>query len=121
VLDWDGIRTKNDPDHVEPKGVAGLLETRHPNLGGRLSSRCLRQLTALTGPPKSAEARVFISSNATVRVSPSGFGRNQVDVAVTIPEPALGNLPAVDGEPLLRHALSPHPHLFAEVLSWRPN
>src|ERR1700680_3888942 len=37
----------------------------------RLSSRCFRQLTALTGPPKSSEARVFTSTNATFRPDPS--------------------------------------------------
>jgi hypothetical protein len=26
VLDADFLRVKNDPDHVEPKGVAWLLE-----------------------------------------------------------------------------------------------
>lgn len=49
----------------------GFSKREIQTLADRLSSRCLRQLTALTGPPKSSDARVFTSTKATARPAPS--------------------------------------------------
>jgi hypothetical protein len=97
VLDSDVISTKNDPDHVESKGVAGLLKARHPDLCGTAQ-------LALLAPIDGADWATEIGGGAGFHFYEChragvalGLRRHEVDVAVAVPESALGDLPPVDG------------------------
>ena len=64
LLDDAELRAEAEED------VPGFSKRDIQTFAERLSSRCFFQLTALTGPPKSSDARVFTSTNATVRPVP---------------------------------------------------
>ena len=115
MLDTHILRTKNHPDHIEPEGVSGLLESGHPDLGGTAE-------LALLPPVDSAHGTAEISAGSSLHFD-EGHGpfgpawretrRDEVDVTVAILESTLGDLPAVNAEPFLRDALALHSHRLA--------
>src|SRR6267143_4340354 len=86
VLDTHVIRTKDDSDHVEPKGVAGLLKTRHPDLCGTAQ---LALLAPIDGADRASEIsrrpgfHFYECDRASLAV---WLRRHEVDVTVAISE-----------------------------------
>jgi hypothetical protein len=110
VLHPNLFRLKNDPDHIEAEGIAGLLKARDPNLSGPAELALLFPVDRAHG---SAEIRRLSRFHFNERDhSPSAVSSSgdEIDVAVPVPKPTLRNLPAVDREPPLRHTLAPPSH-----------
>jgi len=113
VLNPDFLLAKNDPYHIEPKGVSGLLESGHPNLGRTAE-------LALFPPVDGAHGTAEISAGSSLYFDesnrPAGLfvpGRYEVNVTVSILESTLGYLPAMNAEPFLRDAFALHSHRLA--------
>jgi len=111
MLDANVLRSKNDSDHIEPEGISGLLETRDPDLSRSAELALLAPVhgahrTSKVGRPTGLH---FYESNCApgIRFDAS---RNQVQISATIPKASLNNLPSVDAEPFLGHALAPDAH-----------
>jgi len=68
VLDTDAILSKNDSNHIEPEGVAGLLKPRHPDL------RRPAEL-ALLAPVDRAHGSAEIRRRAGLHLVPPPLGR----------------------------------------------
>ena len=111
VLDANFLCLKNDPDHIEPKGVARLLEARHPDL------RRSAQL-ALLSPVDRAHGTAEIVRRARLhlderdRPSPVTLiaRGNQIDIAAPVSKPTLGDAPSVNLEPPGGDTLAPFSH-----------
>jgi hypothetical protein len=98
VLDADVLGTKDHPNDVKTKGVTGTLKARHPDF--RRAAE-LALLAPAHGGNRTAEGMSCASLNLderyrSARPSSLASGRNQIDIAVPILEPALGDLPTVD-------------------------
>src|SRR5882762_1871263 len=93
------LRFKNDPDHIEPEGVARLLKARHPDL--RRAAE-LALLFPVDGAHRAAEiARgpgLYLDECDGTTLGLTSRC-DEIDVAAAVPEPSLRDLPPVDGEP----------------------
>ena len=119
MLHADVLRAKDHADHIEPKGVTGTLKARHPDFGGPAE---LALLSPIDGAHRTAEIGGSASLHFYKRDGTGvafEFRRDQVYVAVTVPESTLSDLPAVNGQPLLRDALSTFPHRLADCCHGR--
>jgi len=115
MLNPDFLLAKNDPDHIEPEGVSGLLEPGHPDLGGTAELALLPPVHSAHRTPKvcGSTGLNFDESHGPFRPAWRETCRDEVNVTVPILEAALGYLPAVNAEPFLRDALSLHSHRLA--------
>ena len=113
MLNPDFLLAKNDPDHIEPEGVSGLLESGHPDLGGTAELALLPPVDGAHRSPKisrGAGLYLYEGDGSPRLLAARG---DEVNVTVPILEAALGYLPAVNAEPFLRDALSLHSHRLA--------
>jgi hypothetical protein len=111
VLDANFLRLKNDPDHIEPEGVAGPLEARYPDL--RRSTQ-LALLSPVNGAHGAAEIVRRARLHLDERDCPSPVTliarSNQIDIAAPVPKPPLGDTPSVNLEPPGGDTLAPFSH-----------
>jgi hypothetical protein len=112
VLDAHLFGFKNHPNHVEPKGIAGLVKARNPDFGRAAQ-------LALFSPVDCAQWAAEICrrtgfhlderDNPTIAVACRPRG-DDVDVAMAITEASIGYVPAMDMQPPLGHPLSAESH-----------
>ena len=106
VLDADVLRTENYPNYVETKGVTRTLKARHPDFSRTDELTLFSPAHRRSGPAERPDApglhfdERYYSSGS--RIS-SG---DKIDVSMAVPKSALGDLPAVNGEPSLSDSLA---------------
>ena len=116
VLDADIFCSKNDPDHVEPEGITGSLETGNPDL--RRSAQ-LALLPPVHCSDRSTEriagARLhFHERNRAMRICLTTT-RDEIDVAMAVSKTMLDDIPAVDAQPSRRHSFAFDAHRLPRI------
>ena len=108
MLDADVLGAKNDPDHVEPKGVTGTLKARHPHFRGPAELALFPPAHRRSGPAErpGGPGLHFDERYRSPAPFTLGPGCDQIDVPVPVPETAIRYLPTVNREPSLRDSLA---------------
>ena len=108
MLDADVPGTKNHPNYIETKAVTGTLKARHPDFRGAAELALLLPAHRRYGTAErvGSSSLNFDEGYGSLGPVPSFTCRDEINVTVPVPEPALGDLPAVHREPSLRDALA---------------
>jgi hypothetical protein len=115
VLDADVLGTKDHSNDVKPKGVTGTLKARHPDFRRAAELPLLAPAHGRNGPSERMSCpRLHLDERyCPARSFALSSGRNQIDIAVAVLEPALCDLPTVDVKPFLGDAFATDPHFLA--------
>jgi len=110
VLNPDFFGLEDDANDVEPVRVTGLLEAGHPDLRRPGELALLPPVDGADGTAevgRGASLHLDKSDSPAVALRPDG---HKVDVATTVPEPSVGNLPTMYREPAGCYLLAFLPH-----------
>ena len=114
MLYADILTAEDYADDVETKGVTGALKARHPDFGrtDELSLFPPAHCRHRTAERVSRSRFHFNKGHDALLPTPLGLRGNEIYVPMAILESSLRDLPAVDGEPLLRDAFPADSHLL---------
>src|SRR5438034_9583835 len=114
VLDAHLLRLKNDPDYIEPEGVARLLEARDPNFGRSAELALLSPVDRAHRPTEIVRRAGFHFDKSNCSPSVAFVtGGDKIDIPMAVAKSTLRDAPTVHHEPARCDALAPLAHRLA--------